>query len=89
MSRVADRDFLQERINGHAHSPQSALIAGPDESAQETMGVRATYDMGEVRFDLPTSATLAQLLERLETVGHGHGAPVSVEVLIGPALPID
>jgi len=95
MNQAADRDALvRERINGRSHSSKTAMTAGLDGERDklfqhDTMGVRVVYDTGEVRFDFPTSATLAKLIERLASVGHGHGAPVSVELLIGPADPLD
>jgi hypothetical protein len=90
MSGVSDHDAAQsENDFGRAQSSQTAMhgyvAEGP---AQATTCVRATYDTGEVRFNLPHSATIAQLIERLAIVGRGHGAPVSVEVLIEPTLPL-
>jgi hypothetical protein len=88
MSRVADQDATQSDSEfGRAQSSQSAMQSFAAEgSGQATTCVRATYDTGEVRFNLPRSATLAQLIERLAIVGRGHGAPVSVEVLIEPTM---
>jgi len=82
MSRAADQDLIRgETEHAQAQTLRSAL-KGYAEDAMTC--VRATYDTGEVRFDLPKSATLAQLIDKVAIVGRGHGAPISVEVLIKP-----
>jgi hypothetical protein len=82
MSRAADQDV----IHGDSEHAQTLRSAMKDYAEEAMTCVRATYDTGEVRFDLPKSATLAQLIEKVAIVGRGHGAPISVELLIKPTM---
>lgn len=64
----------------------ASQAASSSDTDQTPMAVRAVCEVGEVWFDLPKTATIAQLIEKLAQVGTGHGSPITIEVLLEPSI---
>ncbi len=78
-------EHLDRSPNGRLRNEATTSSGGAAAATQPEMAVRATYEVGAVRMDLPTSTTLGELVERVSRAGTGHGGLVSIEVLVAPA----
>lgn len=84
MVQAAGRAAATHRNDGTlADASPSTSSSATD---QTPMAVRAVCEVGEVWFDLPKSATIAQLIEKLAQVAAGHGSPITIEVLLEPLI---
>ena len=85
MVQAAGQAATHRNDNPLAQASPSASTP-PSGADQAPMAVRAVCEVGEVWFDLPKSATIAQLIEKLAQVGAGHGSPITIEVLLEPSI---
>ncbi len=80
---------VAEMPSGSAWSVQPTEERVMDVVEQMLAKVRATYENSMILFDLPPATTLEQLAAMLTKAGRGHGSPITIEIVIEPAVAAD